>query len=53
MVKEKSQFEFVSDEWVEQARIILKDLVSKFGVEGVSFSVCETFTDAPKKHRCL
>lgn len=48
MVKEKSQFEFVSDEWVEQARIILKDLVSKFGVEGVSFSVCETFTDAPK-----
>ena len=25
MIKEKSKFEFVSDEWVEQARMILED----------------------------
>ena len=49
MIKEKSKFEFVSDEWVEQARMILKDLVSEFGKETVNFSVCETFTNAPKK----
>ena len=49
MIKEKSKFEFVSDEWVEQARMILKDLVSKFGKEEINFSVCETFTNAPKK----
>ena len=33
MIKEKSKFEFVSDEWVEQARMILEDLVSEFGKE--------------------
>ena len=48
MIKEKTKFEFVSNEWVDQATIILEDLVSQFGKEGVSFSVCETFTDAPK-----
>ena len=48
MIREKSKFEFVSDEWVEQARMILKDLVSEFGKETVNFSVCETFTNAPK-----
>ena len=39
----------MSDEWIDQAEIILNDLVSQFGVEGVSFSVCETFSDAPKE----
>ena len=48
MNKKKTKFNFVSDEWVDQAEIILNDLVSQFGVEGVSFSVCETFSDAPK-----
>ena len=48
MNKKTTKFNFVSDEWVDQAEIILNDLVSQFGVEGVSFSVCETFTDAPK-----
>ena len=48
MIKEKSKFEFISDEWVEQARMILEDLVSEFGKEEVNFSVCETFTNAPK-----
>ena len=49
MNKKTTKFNFVSDEWVEQAEIILNDLVSQFGVEGVSFSVCETFSDAPKE----
>ena len=49
MNKKKTKFNFVSDEWVDQAEIILNDLVSQFGVEGVSFSVCETFSDAPKE----
>ena len=48
MKKKKTKFNFVSDEWVDQAEIILNDLVSQFGVEGVSFSVCETFSDAPQ-----
>ena len=51
MNKEKTKFEFVSNEWIDQAKIILEDLVSQFGVEGVSFSVCETFTEAPKEYR--
>ena len=49
MNKKKTKFSFVSDEWVDQAEIILNDLVTQFGVEGVSFSVCETFFDAPKE----
>ena len=49
MNKKKTKFNFVSDEWVDQAEIILNYLVSQFGVEGVSFSVCETFSDAPKE----
>ena len=49
MSEEKTKFEFVSNEWVNQAKIILNDLVSQFGVEGVSFSDCETFSDAPKE----
>ena len=48
MNKKTTKFNFVSDEWVDQAEIILNDLVSQFGVKGVSFSVCETFFDAPK-----
>ena len=49
MNKKTTKFNFVSDEWVDQAETILNDLVSQFGVEGVSFSVCETFFDAPKE----
>jgi hypothetical protein len=48
MSEEKTKFEFVSNEWIDQAKIILNDLVSQFGEEGVSFSVCETFSDVPK-----
>ena len=48
MNEKTTKFNFVSDKWVDQAEIILNDLVSQFGEEGVSFSVCETFFDAPK-----
>lgn len=48
MNEKNTKFNFVSDEWVGQAKIILNDLVNEFGEEGVSFSVCETFIDAPK-----
>ena len=48
MIEKNTKFHFVSDEWVDQAKIILNDLVTEFGKEGVAFSVCETFTDAPK-----
>jgi len=49
MNDKQTKFNFVSNEWVEQAEIILNDLVSRFGEEGISFSVSETFTDAPKE----
>ena len=49
MNDKQTKFNFVSNEWVDQAEIILNDLVSQFGEEGVSFSVNETFTDAPKE----
>ena len=49
MNDKQTKFNFVDNEWVEQAEIILNDLVSQIGEEGVSFSVSETFTDAPKE----
>ena len=49
MKGKQTKFNFVSSEWVDQAEIILNDLVSQFGEEGVSFSVSETFLDAPKE----
>ena len=52
MNDKQTKFNFVSNEWVDQAEIILNDLVSQFGEEGVSFSVNETFTDAPKEIDC-
>ena len=42
MNDKQTKFNFVSNEWVDQAEIILNDLVSRFGEEGVSFSVSET-----------
>ena len=49
MNKDIKKFEFVSDQWIDQAKIILENLVAQFGKEGVSFSVCETFSDTPKE----
>ena len=49
MNKDIKKFEFVSDQWIDQAKIILENLVARFWKEGVSFSVCETFSDTPKE----
>ena len=49
MNDKQTKFNFVSNEWVDQAEIILNDLVSRLGEEGISFSVSETFTDAPEE----
>jgi hypothetical protein len=39
---------FASDEWIDFAREELDDLVGQHGEEGINFSLCEVFTDAPK-----
>tara|TARA_A100001037_G_scaffold304739_1_gene342557 strand:+ start:7815 stop:8222 length:408 start_codon:yes stop_codon:yes gene_type:complete len=39
---------FASKEWIDRARMELKDLVGLYGEEGIKFSLCEVFTDAPK-----
>ncbi len=33
--------------WIDAARIVLADLVSRHGEHGKRFSVCEVFSDAP------
>ena len=38
---------FAGPEWVDAARDVLEDLVGQHGEEGVKFSVCEAFADAP------
>ena len=40
---------FASSAWVEIARSVLEDLVSQHGEDGVNYSVCEAFADAPKE----
>ena len=40
--------DFAGPQWIERARSILESLVAEHGEEGSSFSVCETFTDAPR-----
>ena len=42
-----SKVTFASKAWVDEARRILEDLVATHGEDGVTFSVCEVFTDAP------
>lgn len=39
---------FGSQAWVDAARAILEDLVSRHGTPGKQFSVCEVFTGAPE-----
>ena len=40
--------DFVSVAWVEKAGEVVEGLASQHGEEGVNFSVCEIFTDAPE-----
>ena len=39
---------FASPEWLEHARDVLERLVAQQGSPGVSFSICEVFTNAPE-----
>ena len=45
----KERLDFASAAWVDKAGQVLNVLVSEHGEEGVSFSVCEVFTNAPTK----
>lgn len=38
---------FASEEWVDQARSALEEIVAEHGEEGTRYSVCETFFEAP------
>ena len=42
-----TKVEFASAGWIDQARIVLDDLVATNGEEGKTFSACEIFTGAP------
>ena len=38
---------FASPAWVELARDVLEDLIEQHGEDGVNYSVCEAFAEAP------
>lgn len=44
---EENKVAFASPAWVAIARGVLEDLVSEQGKEGQTFSICESFADAP------
>ena len=39
---------FASSEWVDYARLVLEDLVANHGEEGINYSACEVFPEAPE-----
>ena len=45
----EEKYDFASAAWVDKAGTVLQALVSEHGTDGVSFSVCEVFTDAPSQ----
>lgn len=47
MPSDDPKVEFGSNGWIEAARRALESLVATYGEPGVSFSLCEVFTDAP------
>lgn len=49
MSESQAKVPFASPAWVDIARGILEELVSKHGKDGEKFSVCEAFVDAPKE----
>jgi hypothetical protein len=42
-----NKVEFLSEEWLEVARDVLNEIVTRHGKPGDYFSLCERFTDAP------
>jgi hypothetical protein len=47
MTDNQEKVPFASPAWVDIARGVLEDLVSEHGEDGVSYSVCEAFLEAP------
>ncbi len=43
----KQKIDFAGQAWVDKAGEVLQALVTQYGEDGTSFSVCEVFTDAP------
>jgi len=39
---------FASPEWVDYARLVLEDIVAEHGEEGMNYSACEVFPEAPE-----
>ena len=44
---EENKVPFASSDWVEIARGVLEDLANEHGKEGQTFSICESFAEAP------
>ena len=45
----EGKLDFAGAAWIDKASEVLETLVSEHGEEGVSFSVCEVFTNAPTR----
>ena len=43
----QTKYTFVSPGWIEMATAVLQKLIGQHGEEGVRYSVCEAFVDAP------
>ena len=47
MTDNQEKVPFASPAWVEIARGVLEDLIEQNGEDGVNYSVCEAFAEAP------
>ena len=45
----EGKLDFAGAAWVDKASEVLEALVSEHGEDGISFSVCEVFTNAPTR----
>lgn len=48
MTDSKPKLDFASAAWIDEARVVLEELVGRLGEDGRSFSVCEIFANAPR-----
>ena len=49
MTENQGKVPFASPAWVDIARGVLEDLVAQHGEDGVNYSVCEAFAEAPEE----
>ena len=49
MTENQDKIPFVSLAWVDIARGVLEDLVTRYGEAGKSCSICESFAEAPRE----